>query len=56
MTEAEERAYQDGIDHAVKQVNEELERVGSRVRFVNAGLATVCMVDVNSSEGQRATQ
>lgn len=59
---ARETGYHEGIDHAVRQVNEELERIGSRVRFVNAGLATVCMVDVSdpswiqSREAANATQ
>lgn len=43
-------AFTDGIDEAVRQANEELARTGSTIRFLNAGLNTVCISSADDPE------
>lgn len=47
-------AFTDGMDEAVRQVNEELEALGLEVRFINAGLNTVCSMSKDSPDWARA--
>lgn len=50
MTERDEESWEqgftEGIDEAVRQVNEELDQTPLGFRFVNAGLNTVCKIGV----------
>lgn len=36
-----------GVDEACRQINEMLEARGARMRFINAGLNTVCETTVD---------
>lgn len=48
-----DEAFTSGIDEAVRQANEELARTGSPIRFLNAGLNTVCISSVDDPEFTR---
>lgn len=47
MIEQWEEGFVDGMDEACRQVNEYLEDAGLKFRYVNAGLNTVCQVDMD---------